>query len=111
VLEEEGFKIFSAGSLIAGDKSRLMEIPAQVSFSRYDKGRKGIHPARDVMGILARGIHRRTVSGVVTHHADFKTIASRQELTRFFRCVAGLKSKEGWRVLLFSDILSVTGRG
>ena len=110
VLDEEGFKIFSAGVPRAGLRKRLMELPAQVSFSRYDQGRAGTYPARDVLGVLARGIHRRPISGIVTHHADFKTVSSRRELTRFFRSIAQLKSKEGWRVLLFSDILSVSGR-
>jgi len=108
VLGEEGFQVFSGGAPRAGLKKGIMEIPAEVSFSRYDKGRKSIYPAKEVLGKLARGIHRRPICGVVTHHADFKTMASHKELERFFKCVAGLKSKEGWRVLLFSDILSVT---
>jgi len=42
----------------------------------------------------------------LTHHADFSTVARRKELTRFFDCIAALESKEGWKGLLFSDILS-----
>ena len=58
-----------------------------------------------MIGVLARGIYRRPLSGVVTHHADFSTAALRKELIRFFDCIAALEAKEGWRVLLFSDIL------
>ncbi len=110
-LHEEGFQIFSAGTRRSEIKKRFIEIPAQVSFSRYEQGKTSIHNARDVVGILARGVNRRPLSGVVTHHADFATVASRKELTRFFDCIAALESKEGWRVLLFSDILSGSKRG
>ncbi len=106
VLHEEGFQIFSARSRQAEKSKRFIEIPAQVSFSRYEEGRTSIHNARDVVGILARGIHRRPLSGVLTHHADFATVAFRKELIRFFDCITALEAKEGWRVLLFSDILS-----
>ena len=106
VLHEEGFKVFSAGMRPSEAKRRFIEAPAQVSFSRYEQGQTGIHHAKDVIGLLAKGIYRRPLTGVVTHHADFTTAASRKELTRFFDCIAALKAKEGWRVLLFSDILS-----
>jgi peptidoglycan/xylan/chitin deacetylase (PgdA/CDA1 family) len=108
VLHEEDFQIFSAGTPRREVKKHFMEIPAQVSFSRYEGGRTSIHQARDVVGILARGIHRRPLSGVVTHHADFATAALRKELKIFFNCLASLEDKEGWRTLLFSDILSGT---
>jgi peptidoglycan/xylan/chitin deacetylase (PgdA/CDA1 family) len=104
VLHEEGFRIFSAGTPRPGLKKRFMELPAQISFSRYEGDRTGIHQARDVIGILARGIHRRALSGVVTHHADFSTVAARRELKRFFDSAAALRDKKEWRILLFSDI-------
>ena len=106
VLHEEGFKVFSAGIRPSEAKRRFIEAPAQVSFSRYEQGQTSIHHAKDVIGLLAKGIYRRPLSGVVTHHADFATAASRKELTRFFDCIAALRVREGWRVLLFSDILS-----
>ena len=106
VLHEEGFKVFSAGIRRPEVKKRLIETPVQISFSRYEQGHTSIHKAKDVIGLLARGIYRRTLSGVVTHHADFATAASRRELVRFFDGIAALEAKEGWRVLLFSDILS-----
>ena len=107
VLDEEGFKIFSAGSRRRPKKDkRFIEIPAQVSFSRSEEGQTSIQNAGDVLAILARGIHLRPLSGVVTHHADFTTAVNRRELKRFFDCIAALESKEGWRGLLFSDILS-----
>ena len=111
LIEELGFKIFSAGDRRIGVKRRFMKIPAQISFSRYEQGRTGIYNARDVLSILARGIHRRLLSGILTHHADFATAASRKELTRFFDCIAALKVKEGWQVLLFSKILSGSRKG
>ena len=106
VLHEEGFQVFSAGARRPQIKRRFMEIPAQVPFSRYEPGRTSIHNARDMAGILARSIGLRPLSGVLTHHADFSTAASRKELTRFFDWIVALESKKGWRVLLFSDILS-----
>lgn len=108
VLHEEGFRVFSAGASRPGVKKHFLEMPAQVSFSRYEEGRRGIHHAMELVGNLARGIHRRPLTGVVTHHADFAAIASRKELVRFFDCIASLEDKEGWRALLFSDILSGT---
>ncbi len=111
VLQEEGFRIFSAGTPRPEVKRGLIEIPAQISFSRYEQGRTSIQSAGDVIGILTRSIHRRPLSGVLTHHADFETAASRHELKRFFDCIAALEAKEGWRVLLFSEILSGAREG
>ena len=73
VLHEEGFQVFSAGSRRAKKSKRCIELPTHVSFSRYEPGRISVHNARDVVGILARGIYRRPLSGVVMHHADFST--------------------------------------
>ena len=106
ILGEQGFKIFSAGSRRLELKKRFIEIPAQISFSRYTQGRKSIQNACEMIGVLAKSIDRQSLSGVLTHHADFSTVARRKELTRFFDCIAALESKEGWKGLLFSDILS-----
>jgi hypothetical protein len=108
-LEGEGFRIFSAGTSRKETRVRILEVQAQVSFSRYSQGVAAINPAREVMALLARGIHRRPLTGVLTHHADFATVASRRQLEKFFDCIAALKSREGWRVLLFSEILSGLG--
>jgi peptidoglycan/xylan/chitin deacetylase (PgdA/CDA1 family) len=104
VLDEEGFQIFSAGRRRPGLKRRFIEIPVQVSFSRYDQGKKSVHKAGDVVRILAGGIERRPLSGVLTHHADFSTAASRKELSRFFDLIEALRKKKKWQVLLFSDL-------
>ena len=104
VLDEEGFQIFSAGTRRSAVKKRFFEIPAQVSFSRYDQGKTSIHKAIDVIGFLVKGIDRRPISGVVTHHADFTTTASRKELTRFFDLIQALRNRKEWQVLLFSDL-------
>ena len=106
VLHEEGFQIFSAGKRRAEVKRQCIEIPAQISFTRYEQGQKIIHNARDVVGALTKSIHRKSLSGVLTHHADFSTIAFHKELKRFFDCIEALVHREGWRVLLFSEILS-----
>jgi len=111
VLHEEGFQVFSAGTTRRlGVKKGFIELPAQVSFSCYEEGQPRIKNAGDVVSILAKGIYRRPLSGVVMHHADFSTAAFRKELMRFMDCIAALESKEGWRVLLFSDILSRSKR-
>jgi hypothetical protein len=105
-LQEESFQIFSAaGSRRPSPKRRFIEMPAPVSFTRYEKGQKKIQNAKDMVGFLARDINRRPLSGVLTHHADFSTGAFRRELTLFFDYIAALKAKEGWRVLLFSEML------
>jgi peptidoglycan/xylan/chitin deacetylase (PgdA/CDA1 family) len=109
VLQQDGFRIFSAGTRRIEAKARILELPAQVSFSRYSQGVAAINPAREVLEHLARGIHRRPLTGVLTHHADFATVASRRQLEKFFDCIAALKAKEGWRVVLFSEIISGLG--
>jgi len=106
VLHEEGFQVFSAGGRLSQKSKGLIEIPAQVSFSCYEKGRPKIKNAREVVGILAGGIYGRALSGVVTHHEDFSTAVFRKQLMLFFDCIVALKAKEGWRPFLFSDILS-----
>ncbi|MBL8013061.1 MAG: DUF2334 domain-containing protein [Candidatus Omnitrophica bacterium] len=106
VINEEGFKVFSAGGRRPGSRKQFLQLPAEISFSRYDEGRTSVYKAADVLGLLAKGISRRAISGLLTHHADFKTSASRKELTRFFDFLAALKSKKEWRVVLFSDVLS-----
>jgi len=104
VLREEGFQVFSAGTRRSGAKKSFIEIPAQISFSRYEDGRKSIRPAKELVAALARGVHRRLLSGVVMHHADFSTVVFRRELTLFFDCIAALRDKKQWRALLFSDL-------
>jgi predicted deacetylase len=106
VLHEEGFRIFSAGApRRTGVKKRFLEIPAQVSFSRYEQGRTNLRNAGELTGCLVRAAGSRPLSGVVMHHADVATAAARRELARFFDLVVSLRDKKGWRVLLFSDLL------
>lgn len=104
ILNEENFQIFSAGISRSKTKKRFLDIPAQISFSRYNQGRASVHSAQDMLGNLVRGIGRRPILGVVTHHTDFNTVESRRELTRFFDCVEALRNKKDWRILLFSDL-------
>jgi len=105
VLGEEGFQIFSAGTRRLELKKNFITLPVQVSFSSYEQGQTSIHGAKDVVGHVASGIHRRPLSGIVTHHADFKTVTFRSELKKFFSYMVALGSKEKWRVILFSEIL------
>ncbi len=107
VLKEESFQVFSAGARPSEIKDQwIIELPVQISFSRYESGKGILQSARDVMGQLTKEVHRRPLSGVLTHHADFVATTQRKELTRFCDYIAALKSKEKWRVLLFSEILS-----
>jgi len=108
VLGEEGFKVFSAGTRWSQKDKRFIEIPAQISFSRYEEGKASIRPAKEVLTEAAKAAVRRPLAGVLTHHKDFAGLGPRRELTRFFDCIAALKKKENWRVLLFSDILSAS---
>lgn len=105
ILNDGFFKLFSAGSRGLDKKSGLLELPATISFSSYGKNTKpSIKLAADVVEILAINIRRVPLSGVVTHHEDFTTMASRMELTNFFRLLAVKKAREEWRVVLFSDL-------
>jgi len=104
VLHEEGFEIFSAGTHRVEKAKRLINVPVQVSFTRYEEGKKGIREAKEMLALLARGVNRRALSGVVTHHADFKTAGNRRELTRFFDFIAAMGNKKEWKSLLFSDL-------
>jgi peptidoglycan/xylan/chitin deacetylase (PgdA/CDA1 family) len=106
VLHEEGFRVLSAGHCSSQKSKGLIEMPAQVSFSCYEKGRPKIKNAREVVRTLARGIYGRALSGIVTHHEDFSNAVFRKQLMLFFDCIVALKAKEGWRPFLFSDILS-----
>jgi hypothetical protein len=108
VLHEEGFKIFSAGTRRSAAKKRFIHAPAQISFSRYEQNKVSINKAREVVTDLVKNVDHRPLSGVLTHHKDFAGVSLRREITRFFDYVAALKAKEGWRVLLFSEILSVS---
>jgi hypothetical protein len=104
LMEELGFKIFSAGQRRARANKGFIDLAAEISFTRYEGGQKNIRPARDMISSLTKGIHCRPLSGILTHHADFSTAAFRLELKKFFDCVAALRDREQWRVLLFSDL-------
>ena len=104
ILQEEGFQVFSAGSGKLKKEPGLLELPANISFSRYDKGKVSTNTATDVVKMLMRDICRVPLSGIVTHHADFITAVSRKELTRFFDLIKTLRSRKKLRVLLFSDL-------
>jgi len=104
-LDEQDFKVFSAGSRRMKVKAPMIELPARISFSCYDKdGAASINPAVEIFEMLVKGLRQQPLSGVLTHHADFKTAASRKELARFFGLVAALRDKQGCRTLLFSDL-------
>jgi len=108
VLGEQGFKVFSAGTRWSQKDERFIEIPAQISFSRYEEGKTSIRYAKDMLAELVKAAVRRPLAGVLTHHKDFAGQGPRRELTRFLDCIAALKLKEKWRILLFSDILSAS---
>lgn len=109
ILAEEDFKILSAGKQRLVSKS-FMNLPAQVSFSCYEKNKPGIYDVRTVAAQVIKNIHRRFLLGVVTHHKDFSNAHSRKELSRFFDWVLALQAKEEIRILLFSDILKFKGQ-
>jgi peptidoglycan/xylan/chitin deacetylase (PgdA/CDA1 family) len=102
VLHQGSFEIFSAGTRRMEKTKGSINLPVQFSFSRYDQGKTGIYSAKELVADIAKGIYKRPLSGLVTHHADFKTAANRRELTRFFDLIAGMVEKKEWQVLLFS---------
>jgi len=111
VLHEEGFQILSSGVRRSQEKKSFIEVPVQVSFSQYGPRKTGILNAQQVMEPLLRGVYRRSLSGVVTHHKDFVGSESRRTLVSFLDMIAALRAKKSWRVLLFSEILSGLKKG
>ena len=105
ILQEENFQLFSVGMRRIGKKMKFLELPAEISFSQYGPGQPRIRSAKGVLADLAKSIHHQSLSGVLTHHSDFSNAISRKELRQFFGYMAALKSKEGWRAQLFSDVL------
>ena len=108
VLGGNEFKIFSAGTVRSKFKKNFIEMPTQVSFSQYENGKKSIYPAKLVLANLLKSIRYRPLSGILTHHKDFSNALYRRELIRFLDYVTAIRTKEAWRVLLFSEILSKT---
>ncbi|MCC6758829.1 MAG: DUF2334 domain-containing protein [Candidatus Omnitrophica bacterium] len=107
ILVEEGFHIFSAGTRKSGKRSGMVELPAILSTTCYDNPAKVfINKATDIVQGLIRSAHRIAVAGVVTHHADFTTAASRKDLARLFKFIVALRERKKWQVYLFSDLLS-----
>ena len=105
VLHEEGIHLFSAGSRRKAQKKGVLNIPGSVSFTRYEKdGAKVILNAGEMIRKLAASMRRKPLSGVWTHHEDFKSAADRLELTRFFDFIVSLRENKGWKVILFSNI-------
>lgn len=105
ILCEEQFKIFSAGKNALKKRSGMIDLPAEISFTRYEHNVAAINPASFVIENLARNPKRSSLLGVLTHHADFKSASSRKELTSFFRQVAVSMERGIWRLLLFSDLI------
>ncbi len=109
ILEEENFWAFSIGKL--EKNSRLFQLPAKVSFTRYNKdGSRSLNTANDMIEMLGRNLYRQLLPGVVMHHEDFKTAAAHKELIRFFDFIEKLRNKEKWRTILFSDLWRNTKR-
>lgn len=103
ILDETGFWAFSIGKF--EKKCRLLQLPAGVSFTRYHKdGSRTMNTADDMVEMLVKSFCRHLLSGVVTHHDDFKTAVAQRELMRFFGLAQRLATKEKYRAILFSDL-------
>jgi peptidoglycan/xylan/chitin deacetylase (PgdA/CDA1 family) len=104
VLDEGGFKIFSAGTRRLSGKHPFLNLPAGVSFTHYGTdGTKTVRNSADMIRRLAMAISSGPLTGVLTHHADFKTAASRKELEGFFDFIAALRDRKQCSVFLFGD--------
>ena len=104
IINEKDFRIFSAGAPRAGFKKRFIELPAMISFSCYEKGKfHSIHDPSHMIEVIVQD-RNKPLSGVVTHHEDFSTVASRKKLERFLGYIKTLMNKKAWQVLLFSDV-------
>ena len=82
----------------------LVELPANISFSKYDKGKVSTHCPADVVKMLVRDISRGPLSGAEMHHKDFTIAVSRKEMTRFFDLIETLINRKELQVLLFSNL-------
>ncbi len=104
ILEEEGFKYFSAGAHKPKIQADFLDLPAQVSFSRYDLGTTSTYKAEDVFKALIQSIKLKILTGVLTHHADFKSVQDRRALTHFLDLLKALTARRELRALLFSQL-------
>jgi peptidoglycan/xylan/chitin deacetylase (PgdA/CDA1 family) len=105
VLGEERFSVFSAGTPRLKAYQRCTELPAKISFTDYARGKPyTVNTAAEMMEKLIKSARRAPLSGVLMHHADFTTAASRKELTKFMDYLKVLTAKKDWRILLFSDL-------
>lgn len=106
-LEEKEFLAFSAGNHGIVEKSKLLELPAHISFTVYEKdGSISLCTPKDMIETLIKNFCCQPLTGIVTHHEDFKTVESRKKLLRFFDLIDILRKKNETRVFLFSDLLS-----
>jgi len=106
LVNDREFRIFSAGGGGLGNQPALLEIPANISFSRYDRGTVEIHSAREMLEMMVKCFNRSSLSGILTHHSDFVTDRSRKEVLRFFDVLKKLESRGEVEILLFSGILA-----
>ncbi len=107
ILAQEKFQLFSAGKRNLNYKHSLIELPAIISFTHYaGDGTYSVRTCDEIIEQLVRNMNSTALSGVLTHHSNFFTAASRRELTRFVGHIALSMEKKIWRVLLFSQLLS-----
>jgi peptidoglycan/xylan/chitin deacetylase (PgdA/CDA1 family) len=103
ILKEEIFWAFSIGKVEG--KCQLVQLPAEVSFTRYNKdGSRSINTANDMVEMLGRKFYRQLIPGVITHHEDFKSKEAWKELNRFFNFIETLCNKGKWRAISFAEL-------
>ncbi|MBF0510738.1 MAG: DUF2334 domain-containing protein [Candidatus Omnitrophica bacterium] len=106
LVEEQGFKVFSAKSRRFSGDYKLMNLPAEVSFSSYKQGKMTFYKAMDVVRMLVKNAQQKPFTGIVLHHKHFSTEKRRQELVKFFDYIVSLRDTKGWQIILFSDFLN-----
>lgn len=113
IVQDLGFRIFSAGKKVTQRERSFLDIPASLSFSVYAKDAPVSTVSCSLMlKRVSVGLLARKIVGVVCHHADFSSRTARRELELFFCCISRLRNRGELRLVLFSDLLnSVKNRG
>ncbi len=107
ILAEERVLGFSAGDCSGVKGVEFVLLPARISFSRYDETGVTINSARMVMKELIRESSYVPLSGIVTHHSDFKGPESREQLIRFFELLYKFRNFKGQSAFLFSQFIKI----
>ncbi len=104
ILEGKGFQIFSAnyGGLAS---HRMKNCPTHISFTDYVRGQKLIKQADLIKGQLLKSLVSCPIIGILTHHEDFNSESSREQLMQFFDFIKRGEQKMKWQITLLAGVV------